>query len=91
MRFLFAIFLCSFVSLSAQAADLLQVYRLAQSNDPTFESARYAYASAQQKSPQARAGLLPVINLNGNENNNYASSRFGKDPSVYREVNTWSL
>lgn len=78
-------------NLSAHGADLLQIYRLAQSNDPTYESARYTFASAQQKSPQARAGLLPVINLNGNENNNIASSKFGKDPSVYREVNSWSL
>jgi len=79
------------VNSPAHAADLLQIYRLAQSNDPTYDSARYEFAAAQQKLPQARAGLLPVININGNENNNDASSKFGKDPSVYREVNSWSL
>jgi len=86
-----ALFLLIISSLPAQAADLLQVYRQAQSNDPTFEAARFTFASAQQKLPQARAGLLPVININGNENNNYASSSFGKDPAVYREINSWSL
>ncbi|MGV8934580.1 MAG: TolC family outer membrane protein [Gallionellaceae bacterium] len=71
--------------------DLLQIYRLAQSNDPTYDSARYTFVSAEQKLPQARAGLLPVVNINGNENNNYAASTFGKDPAVNREVNSWSL
>lgn len=86
-----AICILALCGIQAHAIDLLQVYRLAQSNDPTFESARYAFTAAQQKSPQARAGLLPVISINGNENNNYASSKFGKDPAVYREVNSWSL
>lgn len=81
----------SIASLPIYAADLLQIYRLAQSNDPTFEAAHYTFAAAQQKIPQAKAGLLPVLNLNGNENNNEASSKFGKDPAVYRQVNSWSL
>jgi len=79
------------VSLSAGATNLLEVYREAQGNDPTFEAARYAYASAQQKVPQARAGFLPVLNLNGNESNNSASSKFSNAPKVYRDVNTWAL
>jgi len=84
-------FMLALICVPAYGADLLQIYRLAQTNDPGYESARYAFAAAQQKIPQARAGLLPVINLNGNENNNDASSRFGKDPAVYREINSWSL
>jgi outer membrane protein len=79
------------INLPASALDLLQTYRLAQSNDPEFESAHYAYSATSQKLPQARAGLLPVININGNENNNYASSWFDQNPAVYREVNSWSL
>lgn len=78
-------------SLSAQASDLLEVYREAQSKDPTFEAARYAYVAAQEKVPQARAGFLPVFNLNGNESNNNALTRFSNAPQVYREVNTWAL
>lgn len=85
---LFSIFLSTF---SVNATDLLEAYRIAQNKDPSFESARYTYLAAQQKYPQARAGLLPVINLNGNENNNYASSKFSSDPAVYREINSWSI
>ena len=78
------------VSLSAQAADLYQIYRLAQTNDPTFESARYGFAAAQQKIPQARAGLLPVVNLTGNDTQNSASSEFTNVPTVNRDVHSWA-
>ena len=65
----------SCISLSAHAEDLLEIYRLAQGNDPTFEAARYAFEAAQEKIPQARAGLLPMLNLNGNNNATVASSK----------------
>jgi outer membrane protein len=90
-KYKIGILLASCFSWSAHGANLLQIYRLAQSNDPIFESARYTLAAAQHKIPQARAGLLPVISLNGNENNTTASSVFGSDPAVRREINAWSL
>ena len=37
------------------AADLMQVYRDAQSNDPTFAAARATFEAGQEKQPQARA------------------------------------
>jgi len=83
--------LLSGVSLMASAESLLEIYREAQGKDPTFEAARYAYVAAQEKVPQARAGLLPVLNLNGNENNNNALTKFSNAPKVYREVNSWAL
>jgi outer membrane protein TolC len=49
---------------SVQAADLLDVYRLAIRNDPTFEVARYTLKAAQEKYPQALAGLLPSVRIN---------------------------
>ena len=59
---------------------VLKIYwksiRLAQGNDPTFEAARYAFEAAQEKIPQARAGLFPTIKLNGNDNGTHASSQF---------------
>ena len=88
--FLMMPFLFSFCY-SAGAVDLLEVYREAKNKDPTFEMARYDYVAAQEKVPQARAGFLPVINLNGNESNNDALTRFSNAPKVYREVNNWSL
>jgi hypothetical protein len=54
----FLVFMLILISLQAQAADLLEVYRLAQSNDPAFEVARYTLKAAREKYPQVLAGLL---------------------------------
>jgi outer membrane protein len=78
------------VSLPAHSADLLEVYRLAQDNDPTFEAAHYAYVAAQQKIPQARAGLLPVVNITGNDNATRVSSQFSNSPQVSRDIQAWT-
>ena len=48
------------------AADLMQVYREAQTNDPTFAAARATLEAGQEKQPQARSGLLPSLSLSGN-------------------------
>lgn len=74
---------------SATGADLLEVYHNAQKNDPTFTSAQYSYAATRQKIPQARAGLLPVVNLKGNDNRTKATAQFGPPPSVYRNIKAW--
>lgn len=76
---------------STHAEDLLAVYRLAQHNDPTFEAAQYALQAAQQKIPQARAGLLPVLSANGNDNYTKAESNFTGIPTVSRNVRAWTL
>jgi outer membrane protein len=48
------------------AADLMQIYRDAQANDASFAAARSTLEAGQEKQPQARAGLLPSVNLSGN-------------------------
>ena len=48
------------------AADLMQVYRQAQDNDPSFSVARATLEAGQEKQVQGRAGLLPSLNLSGN-------------------------
>lgn len=48
------------------AADLMQVYREAQQNDPGFASARAVLEAGREKVPQGRAGLLPSLSLSGN-------------------------
>ena len=48
-------------SAPALAADLLQVYRDAVAYDAQFASAKAAWEAGQEKLPQGRAGLLPVI------------------------------
>jgi outer membrane protein len=78
------------VSVSAYSSDLLAVYRLAQGNDPGFESAYYAYEAAREKLPQARAGLLPVVSLTGSDNANKASSQYTNTPFVNRDVHAWT-
>lgn len=94
LRYVLVVFILSCISLSASAEDLLEIYRLAQGNDPTFEAARYAFEAAQEKIPQAKAGLFPALSLNGNESATHASSQFTNqftNPTlVNRDVHAWT-
>ncbi|PKO90150.1 MAG: channel protein TolC [Betaproteobacteria bacterium HGW-Betaproteobacteria-12] len=62
---------------AANAADLMQVYRAAQDNDPTFAAARATLDAGRERVPQGRAGLLPSLTLSGNTvwNENDLSAR----------------
>ena len=51
---------------TALSADLMQVYRDALDNDPTFAAARSTLDAGREKTPQARSGLLPSLTLSGN-------------------------
>lgn len=53
-------------SLHAHAADLLDVFRQAQTADAVYASARAQWAAAQERIPQGRAGLLPQASISGN-------------------------
>ena len=77
-------------SLSAHGADLLDIYRLALRNDPTFEVARYTLKAAQEKYPQAVAGLLPTVNASGSNNVTRAENVFSNAPGVTRDVHAWN-
>jgi outer membrane protein len=59
-------------SLAAPASgeDLLQIYREALRADPAIASAQANWVATQEKAPQARAGLLPIINGTANANVN---------------------
>ncbi|MBP0634942.1 TolC family outer membrane protein [Cupriavidus sp. AcVe19-6a] len=74
----------------ASAIDLLSAYRLAQGGDPTFEASRYALEAGREKLPQARAGVLPSINLNGNGNHQNGQANFAGSPYQDRNVNSWA-
>ena len=54
----------------AFAADLLQVYRDAIEYDAQYASARAARDAGQEKLPQGRAGLLPVISASASTTKN---------------------
>jgi outer membrane protein len=62
------LFLLSLLALSGtvRAADLLEVFHVAQVNDPVFAAARAARQAGQEKLPQGRALLMPSINLSAN-------------------------
>ncbi len=55
------------------AADLLETYRAAQSQDAVFSSARAAHRAGQEKLPQGRSLLLPSANLSANSTFNDSS------------------
>jgi outer membrane protein len=70
---LIAVLLASaFFSLDANATDLIQVYQQALANDATFAGARAAAEAGRERTPQGRAGLLPVIGASGFINKNNA-------------------
>ena len=50
----------------AHGADLLTLYRQALVRDATYQAARAARDAGREKLPQARAGLLPSVNLQAN-------------------------
>ncbi|QOY94189.1 TolC family outer membrane protein [Massilia sp. UMI-21] len=61
-------------SLSASAADLLQVYQQALANDATYASARASLAAGQERITQGRAGLLPRVGITGSSIKNDSDS-----------------
>ena len=60
----------AFLSLNAQAADLIQVYQQALANDAVYASARASLAAGRERVPQGRAGLLPTVGLSGSYTRN---------------------
>ncbi|MFZ6676264.1 TolC family outer membrane protein [Undibacterium sp. Tian12W] len=84
----------AFLTLNANATDLLQIYKDALANDAQYASARASLTAAQEKPVQGRAGLLPGIALKGSdgkarteaENDIVSGSR-----SFTGVTNTWTL
>ena len=66
------------LALSTQlgAADLVDVYRLAQRADATYAAARATWAATQERIPQARAGLLPLASVSASTQFTDRSTRF---------------
>ena len=66
---------------TAAAEDLLQVYRDAQRYDAVYAAARHSLAAGRERIPQARALLLPSLNLNANANQQHVDVE-SRDPAV---------
>jgi outer membrane protein len=66
----------------AAGEDLLQIYREAQKFDPAIAAAKATWTAAQEKLPQAEAGLLPSVSLTGAANYNNYDATIRSDPRV---------
>jgi outer membrane protein len=66
----------------ASAEDLLQIYRDAVTSDPVLASARSTWEATQELVPQARAGLLPAVNLQANVTENDFYEKLHTDPTA---------
>ena len=73
---LLTLLLVTSFSATAQATDLIDIYRSAQSNDPVFASARAAQQAGQEKLPQGRSLLLPNVNLSANSTMNDLNTQY---------------
>ncbi len=69
------LYLSVYACASLQAADLMQIYREALTEDTQYGAARAAYVAAQERLPQGRAGLLPDIRLTGIGQNQYIEAK----------------
>lgn len=72
---LMAALTCAGLAGAAQADSLYEIYQLAQERDPTLRAAAAARDAALEVKPQSRAGLLPVIGLNGDVSRNSYDDR----------------
>ncbi len=66
-----ALLAASGLALTAQAADLLGVYRDALASDPVYQAARAQYQANVERLPQARAGYLPFVTGSASAYRNY--------------------
>jgi outer membrane protein len=65
----------------ASGADLLEIYRMAQSADAQYAAARAAWSAGQEKLPQGLSGLLPSATVSANTQYNDRDFR-PRDPAV---------
>ncbi|MYM81643.1 TolC family outer membrane protein [Duganella sp. FT50W] len=83
-RPLIAVLIASaFLTLNAQAADLVQVYQQALANDATYASARSSLAAGQERITQGRSGLLPTIGVSGSA---YRNSGDATTPQAFTGI-----
>jgi outer membrane protein len=83
----------AFLTLNAQAADLIQVYQQALANDATFASARSSLTAGQERITQGRSGLLPSVSASGTNLRNSGdatSSEFLTGNMIKNDVNNHS-
>ncbi len=73
------------------AEDILEIYTKAKQEDPLFGAAYQSLLAASEKLPQARAGLLPVLNLNANTSGQKGKSSFNYEAYTNRNLHSWGV
>ena len=71
----------------AAGEDLLQIYREAQKYDPAIAAARSQWEATQERVPQARAALLPLVSASGAANANTYDATVNSTPKVSPSAN----
>ena len=85
-----ALALAACLPTASHAESLLDLYRLAQGSDPMLRAARHALTAAQEKLPQARAGLLPQVSASAANTRSHGFYSFAANPDSEREVASWN-
>ena len=86
MKKLVWLFVAPMLAQPLWAADLIQIYREARENDAAYAAARSTLDAGRERTPQARAGLLPTLSLSGNTVWNENDLYF-RDSSTTRNLN----
>jgi outer membrane protein len=78
---------------SAHAEDLRDLYALARTNDPTFQSATFALETARKQQPEAFAALMPSISANASGSRIFGKTKYSDTPLVDRSFDSdqWTL
>lgn len=66
---------------AARSADLLEIFRLAQSSDAQYAAARATWSAGQERLPQGLSGLLPAASATASSQYNDREFR-SRDPAV---------
>jgi outer membrane protein len=76
-----------------RSADLNDLYVLALSSDPTFQSAAFALQAARQQRPEAFSALFPSVIANGSGSRTFGRTKYTDVSEVNRSFDTdqWVL
>lgn len=77
------------ISMAVGAQTLLSLYQKARLQDSQFLAAQAALDAALEKPRQARAGVLPTVNLTANQNQQNGQTAFDSAPFIDRHVQSW--
>lgn len=93
IRFIRGLAALVLLSTPVHAEDLLDAYRAAQQNDPTYQAAKYALDSVRQRVPQAFSALLPAMGVTANAGRTLADTEYTGTPTLERDYKShaWTL